>query len=468
MPTLTGLRQSLASWISPNGGITNDYARAFYSMVGQAHTNYDTQLSTYILKGLLYNPTVYSVTKQRSEKSKSIPLTIKRIKDPGAKKQLDVMRYATKGAPKASQVLKMASLSAQAYEEELLDMPMEQPNPLQTWGDIRALYETFMCATGNVYLYMVTPDDDGVGEPLQLYVLPSHQIEIILKPGANLLVDETPISHYRLTYGVQAVKFPADKVIHIKLPNPTFDMNGAHLYGLSPLKPVLRNIQSSNEAIDNNIRTMLNSGSFGFIHGKNVALNRDQADNIKDRLIDMRSNTEVLSHIQGASAEIDFTRINLSPKDLMQFDFLSYDEKQVCNALGWDDKLLNNDQGAKYDNVVWAERRVLVNTIMPSLQLLQEALNKQFLTRFEAYQGAVMEFDYSEVPEMQIDFSEMVDWLGKALDRGVINRNEFRQAIKYPISNDESLDRHTVQTDVISLDEALANDLIISPMMGNE
>ena len=74
---------------------------------------------------------------------------------------------------------------------------------------------------------------------------------------------------------------------------------------------------------------------------------------------------------------------------------------------------------------------------------------------FKGYDGLVMEFDYSELPEMQIDVAEMVSWLKEALDRGVVNRNEFRKAIQYPMSDDTDLDIYTVQTDVIPLSEAL-------------
>jgi hypothetical protein len=128
--------------------------------------------------------------------------------------------------------------------------------------------------------------------------------------------------------------------------------------------------------------------------------------------------------------------------------------------LGWDDKLLNNDEGAKYDNVEWAQKRVLVDTIMPSLDMLAEALNDRFLPNFKRYQNAVIEFDYSECPEMQQDIAELVGWAVQLVDRGVINRNEVRALVKYPAIETEEMEALTVQMDVIPLAEAIENDLI--------
>jgi len=227
------------------------------------------------------------------------------------------------------------------------------------------------------------------------------------------------------------------------------------------LKSALRNIQSSNEAIDNNNRTLKNSGAFGFIHGKNVPLTHDQAEGIKDRMLEMRSTTEALGQIAGASAELAFTRISLTTDELKPFDYLSFDEKQICNVLGWDDKLLNNDAGAKYDNVEWAERRVLINTIMPSIQLLAETLTESFLPLFKGYDGLVLEFDYSEMPEMQQDVEKLVAWAVQLIDRGVLNRDEVRALVKYPALGTEEMESYTVQTDVIPLKEAIENEMML-------
>lgn len=454
MGFLSNTRRALSTFLNPDKGVYNAVAQAFYGLIGNNFTAYDTNAPTYIDKGYLYNPIVYSIVNQQANKAKSIPFNIRKIDDNQAKGKLDRLRLATKGAYTIPQFIKVLSLENKAFDEKEYNFPLDKPNELQTWSEIIALYQTFMATTGNFYLYMLR--GDIMTEPLQVYVLPAHLMNIVLKPQANTLGVESPIDCYRLIEGNMYVDFKADDVIHIKLPNPDYGQNGEHLYGLSPLKAALRNIQSSNLAIDGNTKIMLNSGAFGFIHGKGqTAMTPDQAKEIKSRLQEMDLSNERLGKIAGVSAELGFTRIALTTDELKPFDYLKYDQKQIANVLGWDDKLLNNDDGAKYDNVSLAQKGVIINTIMPSLKLLEEALTDRFLPLFKGYDGTCLEFDYSELPEMQIDIADMVGWLKDALDRGVINRNEFRKAIKYPSLDNEDMEEFTVQNDIIPLSEAI-------------
>ena len=64
-------------------------------------------------------------------------------------------------------------------------------------------------------------------------------------------------------------------------------MQGSHLYGVSPIRAGLKNIQSSNSGLDLNIKTLKNGGAFGFIHGKGVPLQPEQAKELKDRMKEM-------------------------------------------------------------------------------------------------------------------------------------------------------------------------------------
>ena len=77
-----------------------------------------------------------------------------------------------------------------------------------------------------------------------------------MKKDAKVLQDENPIEKYMLIEGNQYIEFPAENIIHVKYANPFFDFSGSHLYGLSPIKALLRNIESSNEALNQNVKTI--------------------------------------------------------------------------------------------------------------------------------------------------------------------------------------------------------------------
>ncbi len=434
----------------------NKYNDALLKLIGNAFTSYDALGTTYVDKGYNENPIVFSVVSQRANKLASVPFNVKKVKDEGQKRLRDSLTTATKYNLTPQQEVKRMLYESKAFEDEYIDLPLERPNPLQTWKEFKELYETFMALNGNAYIYLLSPDTGlQAGEPLAWYLLPSHMTQIILKDNCNFVGIESPIDHYIMTEGATYIEFEAENVVHIKYANPNFDLQGSHLYGQAPLKAALKNIQSSNTAFDLNIKTLNSSGAFGFIHGTNIPLTLAQADELKSRLTEMDADTSRLGNIRGMSGELKFTQIGLSPDELKLFDFLNLDTKQICNALGWSDKLLNNDSGAKYDNVSQFRKQVITDTILPDLELLDNAINSEILPRYKNYNGYIIEHDVTELPEMQQDIAKMVGWLKPSLDTGVITRNEYRMALRYTLSDDPNMNLHTVATDILTLEQAV-------------
>lgn len=449
-----GFGTRLRNFLTGKREIQNAFNQAFYKFVGGGYTAYDTQLSSYLDYGYNINPIVYSVINQMSTKTMSIPFSCKKIKDEQAKKELKNFAFYDYNKTPAL-YLEKAKMSDRAFEETELPMPLERPNPYQSWEELWALSKVFLRLTGNIYYYMVSPEDGkNKGVPSQLYVLPSHMIKIIIKNDANFLLDESPVLEYGLIDGDSMTRFPADQVIHVKLPNPNFGESGEHLYGQSPLRASIKNMQSSNEALQQNVKMMKNSGSYGFISGKNIPMTQQQADQIKSRLIEMENDTGILSNYAGVSAEVAFTRLSLTTDELKPFDYLNFDQKQICNVLGWSDKLLNNDAGAKYDNVSQFRKQVVTDNIIPDCMLIADAL-QDFLNRFKGYESTNLMFHAQKLPEMQQDTEKMASWMTHLLDRGVISRNEMRTALQFTELDDKEMEVHTVQMNVIPIQMAL-------------
>ena len=437
---------------------TNKFNQSFFKWMGGTGSSYDVNATTYIEKGYNINPIVYSVVSQMATKTSSVPYTIKKVESKEQKRKADRLIKATGYNLTPQQQVKQILLETKAYSEDDLAMPIPKPNPLQTWSEWLELYKTFIRITGNVYIYKLTisADSPNAGDIKGLYLLPSHLMNIVLKDDANLISIESPIDHYKLISGETGITFTEAEITHIKYPNPNFDTNGSHLYGLSPIKAILKNIESSNTALDLNIKTMNNGGAFGFVHSKGqTPLTADQAKGIKDRIKESFNDKDKLSQIMGVSAEIGFTRIGMTTDELKLFDYLNFDQKQICNALVWSDKLLNNDSCAKYDNVSEFRKHVIVDNIIPDLNLLTEAFDTDILPNFKGYENTCLKFEYSELPEMQQDLTEMIGWIKPAVETGLINRNEGRRFMKLPVSDNEQMNEITVNTDILTLEQAL-------------
>lgn len=434
--------------------LRNKIYEAFYSL-GFKFTEYDHNNTEYLHKGYNLNADVFSVINQKANEVTRTPYFIKKVTDESQKKKYFQFKEMIKGVFTPDHLIRKSSIEKRAFDQEELPMFLDKPNRSQNWREFFAMFETYMDTTGNFYIYMRSPENGiNAGVPIELYVLPAHLMQIVLKDNPNFLTDESPVSHYIMTDGNVYTEFKESEVLHIKRPNPNFNYDGSHLYGLSPLKSALINIQSSNSARTLNARTLANGGSFGFISSK-TPMTEPQAQSLKDRLIEMDTSPERLSNIAGVSFEPVFTRISLTTDELKPFDYLNYDQKQICNVLGWDDILLNNDAGAKYDNYKQAIRRSYNNGVAPNLRLLEECFNRDLLPRYKNYKNTVFCFDESQLPEMQEDMVSLTKWLNDTLDRGVINRDEYRDAINYPMLETDEMKRHTVSMNIVALEDAL-------------
>jgi len=412
---------------------SNIFNEAFFKYIGGRAASYDNKASTYLKEGFGTNPDVFTVVRQMCDKTKAVPFYVKKIKDNQEYSNLKALQAITKGNYNHKQYVDKRLIETKAYEERSLKFPMERPNPNQTWIDIWDLYKLFLKLTGNVYFLKLAPKEGvNAGVPKLFYVLPSHKIKIVVKKDVDVISDPDPIDYYMLTDGDQNIRFPKENVIHIKTANPFFDFNGSHLYGLSPVAALLKNLESSNEALSNNVKMMKNSGVFGLISGKDRdgngrgALSPDQAQELKGKLLEMDKASGRLSKITTLSAPVEFTKLSLDTKELLPFDYLKYDQKQICNVFGWSDSLLNNDDGGKYDKQQQERKRVVTDNIHPDLVLLQETLTHEFIRLFKGYENSVLEFDVSELSEMQQDMAELVKWMKEAY----YTPNEIRIATK--------------------------------------
>jgi HK97 family phage portal protein len=430
----------------------NAFNQAFYEWIGIGYVQYDHKNTTYLERGYNTNPDVFSIINKQTVKTVSVPYSIKEIEDKTSYSKLRQLDLATKGHFSLTQTIKRRVLETKAYKSIEKTFPLENPNPNQTWVDIIGLFKTYIKITGNYYQYNMKPEDGiNKGVPKLVYALPSHMMQIVLKKDANLLMDENPIDYYMLIDGDGYIQFPASDIIHVKYVNPNYDRAGSHLYGQSPLKAGLRNINSQNSAIDTNIKMLQSAGAYGFIYGKGTAWTPEQAASMKERLVEMDKDPSRLGKIAGASGEVGFQRIALTTDELKPFDYLNWDRKTICNVLNFPDELLNNDGKAALGSTDTSEARksLITDDIQPDLCLLQSAWNKSFIPLFPSYEKSVIEWDVSELPEMQADMKTQAE----SLNLIPLTPNEKRTVFKYETLLDDGMDVVWMPTNVQRIDD---------------
>ena len=439
-----------------NNQNNNKYNKTFFWGLNGLTNNDDTNLPKYIDDGYNVNSDVFSIVNQMSTKLISIPYYIKDVKDNTSKNKLNNLLKAANYKLSFSQKVKASILENKALTEQDYDMPFDRPNPNQDWNEFFKLSHTFLTLTGNVYWYKLMPKEGmNAGAPIQVYCLPSHLMTIKLKKNSDSLGLEDPIDYFEMDNYNYLTKFQREEVVHISLDNPNYGLNGEQLYGQSKLRAVWKNVLASNKGLDLNIEMLKNAGVFGFIHAKGNNFNEGQGKAIKDRILEAKNSSEDLSNIMGASVDMGFTRISLTPDELKIFDHLKYNQKSICNALGWSDALLNNDDGGKYDKQTSELKRVLTNTIIPDSKILEKAFNEGILSQIKEYKGKVLLFDYKDLPELQSDLKELTEWTSKLVDKGSMNRYDQQLTLGITVSEDPNMKLYTVNEDVLTLEQAI-------------
>lgn len=436
----------------------NYFNEAIYRLIGGQTQSYNPTLETLMIKGYGENPDVNAIVNQMASKTTVVPFYIKQISDEDSLKK--IKRYPTNTTFQQKREIK--KLESKAYKTDSeMPMPLDRPNQNQTWSDILFLYKVYLKVCGNVYLYTLSPKDGiNAGQPMQLYILPSHWVQIVLKGNSSTLSVENPIDYYILEQGNQYVKFEAENIIHIKRANPFYNQSGSHLYGYSELMAAIRNILSSNNAIDNNGKTMLNSGVYGFIHAGDGAtpLTAEQATSLKERLVDMDNSKDKLSNIAGASGKLGFTRISLTTDELKPFQYLSNDRRTLANCLNWNVELLNEERtgsGFGVDTLIEARKRVITDNIKPDLDLFAASFNKEFIQKFKGYEKSEICWDVSELPEMQTDMETMSKWVNTV----PLTLNERREVFNYEEIDDEIMNEVYIPNGIVNINDPSVNDM---------
>ena len=153
-------RLALDVLLNPNKNYFNE---AFYKAVGMQTTTYNPTLDILITKGYGENPDVNAIVNKMASKTTSVPYIIKPIDDEKAYKQLQ--RFPIE--PTYLQKKKIELLKKEAYNGIEQPMPLDKPNPNQSWEEVLFLYKVYLKVCGNVYFYRMS---NSMGQPIALYI----------------------------------------------------------------------------------------------------------------------------------------------------------------------------------------------------------------------------------------------------------------------------------------------------------
>jgi len=241
---------------------------------------------------------------------------------------------------------------------------LKQPNPLQSWESFKEQLDQYFYTFGEVFIYPLK----SIGfKDLQLFLIPNWIIKPFYKTGiASQWFRENPVLYWQIDTKTEILKLQPDELWHYKnsVPNDLDPIRGRSL--LYSLDSTINNILTAMEAR----RTLMeNTGPKGILNSASTGINAfpvtpEEGDRIQDNLNGYglsRDKKQVII----SKASLQWTAMGFSTRDLLLFEEIEDDVRQLCDSLGYPMYLLGFKNNSTYNNVSEAEKGLYQNNVIP-------------------------------------------------------------------------------------------------------
>lgn len=340
--------------------------------------------------------------------------------------------------PESPLILK--KIDSDGEEEVLRVHPMldliEFPNP---WYDGTLLWmATLMDWTldGNAYWVKIR---NGHGAPVELWWVP----ERFMEPKGNRHDPKVFISHYEQTVNGHKTNWKPEDVVHFRFgidpQNPR--------KGLSPLKALLREVFTDNEASEFTATLLRNSGVPGliFIPDTEAFLTREQQLET-ERSLAKKMYGQNRGRPMVASGKAHIEQFGFDPSQMDMGQIRNVPEERITAVMGIPASVVGLGTGLEQTKVgatqSEARRMAHENAIQPSQRIAGSVLKRQLLPDFEGEQTAkrfFVGFDNSEITVLQEDRTAVMDRLNKAVQGGFMQVGEARMALNLPVEESDKI-----------------------------
>ena len=404
----------------------NKLYRSLYSFLslGGVISIPDNQRS-YIKKGYESTANLYAVIDFIASKAAKVPFVLYKVNEKGEKVKID--------------------------KHPLLDI-LEKPNPFTNRIEfLRQLY-SFRLTTGNGYTYAPRMED---GRTLEFYVMPSNLTEIISGGWMQ------PVGSYRVQFTGSTYDMDARDVLHTRNPNLDFE-TGYEFYGMSPLKPLLKTVEKDVTNTEAQKAMMSNQGAAGVI---SPDLGADSLDDgtykaMQARIDDRFNNSENKGKIMLASVKTSVQSLGLSSVEMGMLEDAKYNLQTYCRVYHVPSMLFLDD-AATFNNFATARKAAYTDAILPLVEEFIDGMNAWIVSSFG--EGLILDYDTSEIEELQNDKTASAQWLSQAWWIPVGRKQE----IMGEIPDAAMMDTYLVPQGLVPID-FVANPLKLDTSLADE
>lgn len=399
----------------------------------------DINSTTAITKGFNGNAAVYSIVKKDAKKFGSVPRFLEKKGQEGKAGEEDVIEN---------------DLSV------LLNRPNEWEGQDAFFSKVRAYYK--VCGEAMIWLNRGDTDEVNVDGTFNKLDDVAHSKKPVLEmynlPPNKVIVNPDPENVFGvLSYTLDSntrVPIRAVDVIHWKDINLEFDvMDRRHLRGMSPLTPGRKTITANDSASDTTVRMNQNNGAKGALINKTMAPMSPKQETALREVVDGKINSkEIINQVAALQGDYSYLDFGQTSVEMDVLKGKEYSMKELCFLWGMPYEFF--DSQVTYANKEEAQKGWVINEIMPDCKQLDNEMNRVLPLAFGLENSVVIKSDFDDMPELQEDKGQQIEWLMKA----PVSINEIREAIGYDESTEEGTDEIFIPTGFQPLKDLVADD----------
>lgn len=294
---------------------------------------------------------------------------------------------------------------------------LQRANDFANGYDMTVLRWIYLQLTGNAYMHPVY--DGAMGVPSQVWLLPSHWVEV--KPSKQSLI----AGYLFGSDSFNKVPLETEEVIQFKLPNPD-----SVYYGRGRVEAAWSALGLHTAKRETDTANFQNRGRPDWLLVVENATSQPQIDQFQADMDRRVRGTKKSGRVLAVGGQVKAQQLNFPPDEIGDSDRVL---DEISSTWGVPRAMLTGNMNVSGGGSEQADRNFLRGTVHPLLCLDEQRLNEAWLPLFDVGEDAVLAYD-NPVPE---DKAFELDRVTKLTAGGVITYNEARSVEGFdPVTED--------------------------------
>lgn len=292
--------------------------------------------------------------------------------------------------------------------------------------ELMKLLTLYLVVTGEAYGRIVLSKTGRRSRPLGVIALPSQFVSPV--QGDEF----APISSFRIRNKTTIDLMP-EEVIYIREPNLTKPFEG-----MSPGVPLSELLDLHNAAITWNKNVALSGGTPPIIASAQQGMTPEEAKQVQDSFQD-QSGANNAHRLKILSQELNIHDLNVDPHDAEWGNAVLMSMRMILMTLGVSSSLMNDAANKTYNNVKDSRKALYVDASLPIGDLIYKKISRSLRRYYD--DNPLIKIDRDAIEVLQEDMKARSEWVGNCVDRAIMTRNEGRDKLRLPRSNDPIADK---------------------------